>query len=303
MIVLETRTSEVAIVGRIADELTRQDVGPRRAGASLRNHRRQSVGKEDGYFVFANLAASPPSYDVELAGPRFQTRRLSVTVPGVTPAIDLPGEDELQVIITGIVADRVSFATMPFVARIEDGAAVLGPGAFVSILVEPLEGVDVDGAELMSATGLVVGQALRIVRSTRLVLRPGPYYPFPESTTVVAIKALESMAGTPPIADAQLEITAVDGAAVSSVVVAGVTLYRAAVPDPPNPAIPFMIGTQAALRTFTSERGDAVFYYASNAPLTALTLSVSKPGYVTQMMVAPVQQGERTFAQVQLVRS
>jgi hypothetical protein len=302
MTAVDMRISQVAIFGRVADELTRADLNPRRYTASLLNHRRQAVQKEDGYFVFADLPSSPPDYEVELEGRHFQRRRLTVTATGVSAVeIDTDGEDELQVIITDIDTNRVSFATVPFVPRITEDAAVLGEGGFSTTLAETLEGVDVEGAELQSATGITVGEALRIVRSTRLLLRPGPYYPFPEGTTVVALRVVDSLPGSLPIAEAQIEITAVNGATVSTMLVDGVTLFRADLP--PTPTTPFMIGTLQALGTFTNARGDAVFYYTPTTPVTSLTLSVTKAGYVTQTPTVVVTLGARTSSVVQLVRS
>lgn len=305
MIAVETRVSQVAIAGRVADELTREDLNPRRVHASLRNHPRQAVGKEDGYFVFADLPASPPAYEVELTGPQFQARRLTLTVSaGTALEVDLAGEDELQVIITDINSDRVSFAAIPLVPTIDEGALVLGEGGFSTILDEPIEGVDVDGAELLSTTGLVVGQALRIIRSSRLLMRPGPYYPFPESTTVVALRVVESLPGNAPISDARIQITSVNGASVTSVVIDSVTLFRADLPTGGTPpTTPFMIGTQAARATATNARGDAVFHYSRATPVTSLVVSVSKPGYVSQAQTVTVTPGARSSNRVQLVRS
>jgi len=87
---------------------------------------------------------------------------------------------------------------------------------------------------------------------------------------------------------------------VTPVVVDGVTLFRADLPPTPTP---FMIGTLEALGTFTNARGDAVFYYAANTPVTSLTLSVTKTGYVTQTTTVAVTAGARTSSVVQLVRS
>jgi hypothetical protein len=296
------RTSQVAIVGRAADELTRADLNPRRFSASLANHRRVAVQKEDGWFVFADLPASPPAYEVVLEGRQFQPRRLSVTATGVGAVeIDTDGEDELHVIVTDIDVNRVVFATVPFVPRIPAGAQAIGEGGFATTLGESIEGVDVDGAELSNVTGLAAGEVLRIIRGRRLLLRPGPYYPFPPGTTVAAIRVVDSLPGSEPVADAQVEISEVNAAPIANVVADGVTLFRADLPPAPN--TPFMIGTLEALGTVTNHRGDAVFYYAPNTPVTSLTVSVSRVGYTTQTQAVAVAAGTRTSTLVQLVRS
>lgn len=302
MIALESRISRVALYGRVADELTRADLGVRRYRASLRNHRRVAVRKHDGWFAFPDLTPSPPGYELELSGREFQERTFTVTWPGPdAAALEPAGEDELQVIVTGVNGDRVSFASIPYVAPIAEAASVLGPGGFATTLAEELAGADIDGAELDAIGPIAVGSVLRIVRSTRVLLRPGPYYNFSEGTTVVAIRVVEDAPSAAPVQAAQIRITAVDGAALSSVVVHGVTLFRTNLPGPP--VVAFLIGTDAARTTFTNARGDAVFYYAPVTPATTLTVSVSKTGYVTQSVTVPIQQSDRTFEQVQLVRS
>jgi hypothetical protein len=300
MITLETRRSQVSIHGRVADERTRADLGPRRYRAALRNYRRHAIQKHDGYFAFADLPPSPPDYEVELSGREFQERVFTVPWPGPgAAALEPAGEDELQVIVTAVAGNRVSFASQPFVPYIVQGAEVLAPGGFATTLAEELAGADIDGAELQAVGPIVDADVLRIVRSTRVLLRPGPYYRFPATTTLVAIRVVEDAPGAAPLAAAQIRITAVNGAAVSSAVVAGATLFRAELPGPPP--VPFLIGTDAARTTRTNARGDAVFYYAPTTPVTSLTMAVSRTGFTTQTPTIAVAPAQRSFALVQLV--
>jgi hypothetical protein len=294
---VEMRVSRVVLYGRVADELTREDLTPRQYRATITASPRHPVQKEDGWFVFADLPAD--NYTIALAGPHFQRRRLAVTVPAVgSTEIVVPGEDDVQVIANNVVIpDRVEFARLPFVPRVADAAPVLVEGGAPTTLDESLEGVDVEGAVLSSLTGIAAGTALRIVRSSRLVLRPGPYYPFPESTTVVAFRVMDSTSAA-PVFGAQLAITQINGAVLSTSTVGGVTLFRAALPPGPTP---FMLGTDAARTTLTNERGDAVFYYPPNTPITALTVDITRTGYVTQAVTVVVQPGLRASRIVQLV--
>jgi hypothetical protein len=294
---VEMRVSRVAFYGRVADELTRQDLTPRQYQATLAAHPRQAVQKQDGWFVFADLP--PDNYAIDLSGAHFQRRRLTVAAPPVgSTEIIVPGEDDVQVIANSVVApDRVEFARLPFVPRVSDAAQVFVEGGAPTTLDELLEGVDVEGATLSSLGGIGVGTALRIVRSSRLVLRPGPYYPFPESTTVVAFRVMDSLSAGPVIA-AQIQIANVNGAALSTSTVGGVTLFRAALPPVPTP---FMLGTDAARTTLSNGRGDAVFYYPPNTPIAALTVDVTRTGYVPQAVTVVVQPGKRVSRVVQLV--
>lgn len=304
MTAVDTRITQVAVFGRAADELTRTDLTPRQFRATV-DYPRAAIQKEDGHFVFADLPASPPNYQVELTGRAYQTRRLTVTNPGgATPLeINPDGEDELQVIATSINGNRVSFAALDFLPTISQGAQVIGEGGFATTLAETADGADADGVELTAVAGFAADRVLRVVRSRRLLLRPGPYYAFPEATTVVAIRVVEATINHEPIPDVSIEITAVNGAPVTPVVVAGVTFFRAELPASPAPAtLAFLIGTQAARESFTNARGDAVFYYTPTTPVTSLTLDISKTGYVTQTSTVAVQQGERVFSSIQLVR-
>ena len=306
MSAVDMRTRRVVFHGRVADELTRQDLTPRQFGATLAGHRRRPVVKEDGSFAFVDLPVL--SYDIDLAGPQYQPRRVTVAAPvtGTTPIV-FAGEDELHVIVTRSTASgRIDFARHDFLPPIADAAAVLGEGGAASTLDEPLEGLNVTGAQLTSAVAFTPGMALRIVRSARLMMRPGPYYPFPDGTTLVACRVMDSSSAA-PVVDAQLRITDVNGAPLATSTVAGLTLYRAslpAVPPPPlpQPPVPFMLGTDAARTTRANARGDAVLYYPPDTPVTQLTIEVSHAAYVTQSVTLPVNRQQRTSQIVQLIR-
>ncbi len=306
MTALETTVSRVRYVGRVADALTRLDLVPARYRAMLSTHHRRAVQKQDGHFVFADVAARPagaPDHVVELTSREFQSRRFSLPSAGsALTVIGTDGEDELQVIVTGMTGNRAEFAAVPFVPAIAAGARVVGEGGFTTTLAESLDGVDVDGAELTAIGGLGVGEVLRIVRGQRLLLRPGPNYAFPAGTTVAGLHVVEApLPPDPldriPVADAVVRITAVDGAAVAPVPVGGVTLFLATLPPP------FLLGTIEATRTETDGRGQAVFHFASNVPATALTVSVSRAGFVTATTTLTVTAGARTARTLPLVRA
>ncbi|MBS1824065.1 MAG: hypothetical protein JST93_01975 [Acidobacteria bacterium] len=301
----EDRETRLSLFGRAADELTRIDLNPRRFRAALRNHHRRAIQKEDGNFVFADLTPSVPNYEVELAGTEFLSRTLQLGWPG-PGALEIapPGEDELQVLITLVNGNRVEFATIPFLPSIATGSAVFGENGFSTTLAAAVEGVDVQEAELAAVAGLAPGQALRIVRSRRVLCRPGPNYAFPAGTTLAALQVVDS-AGAGPLQGAQIRITHVNGAPLTTVNVGGVVLFQAALPAPPPPAntTPFLLGTDAARSIETNTRGNAVFYYQQATPITSLTANVSLASYASQSIAVSVQPGSRTFQIVSLVRS
>ena len=299
MIVLESRVSTLSVAGRVADELTRADIGPRRFTARLRGNQRSALLKQDGSFAFADVAP-PGSYTLELSGPEFQSRELSAVVIA-TLVTRFPGEDELHVIVTDLPGgNRVTFAPLAFVPTIPADAAVRGPGAFATTLAEDVEGSTVNGADLQSVAGLAVGDELRIVRSDRLLLRPGPYYRCPAGMTIVALRVRENVTDGAPIADAVIDIDDANGTALTSTTVDGVDLFRADLPPAGGgAATPFMFGPRAAIRARTNARGDAVFYYAASTPLTSLTITATA-GARTATVTASVVAGERTFTDIPL---
>ena len=301
----ETLSTHTALVGRVADALTRQDLTPKQFHASLRNHYRESILKRDGWFVFADLRPSPPNYEIELGGAEFVERRLNVAWPGPgSLVVDPGGEDELQVIATAINGADVSFAPVEFLPKIPSGSPVVGEGGFTSTLAEDLEGAGVAQATLASAAGLGAGEVMRIRRSSRLLLRPGPTYPFPAGSTRLTVRTVENTLGQPPILGAQVRITAVNSAALAAVLVGGVSLFRATLPAvPPAPAAPFLLGADAARTVLTNDRGAAVFFYPGSTPVTSLTVAVSKTGFVTQTRVAAITPGDAAFELVALNRS
>ena len=305
MISFETRRSQVCLFGRVADELTRTDLTARAFDARLRNHQREAVRKDDGHFVFTDLTPSPPPFEVELSGRGYQTRSLNASWPGPNP-VAIAGEDELHVIVTNVVGNTISFAPIAFVPTIEAGSQVFGEAGFTTTLAQDLEGEDVQAADLVGALAALTGTMLRIVRSNRLLLRPGATYPFPDRTTIAAFRVVDSATNN-PLEGALVDITAVNATAIASAAVGGVTLFRADVPGIPPPPlpppVPVMIGSSAARGALTDERGNAVFYFPEVTPVTSLTVSVSLTGYVTQARTLAVQAGTRSFDLVQLVRS
>jgi hypothetical protein len=297
---VEVRTTRVSFHGRVADELTRQSLSARRFSAALTGHRQRALLKDDGHFVFVNLPASPPPYEIELSGREFQSRTLTASLPAAPPLeVQAPGEDELPVLIAAVdvAQSRVTFSAVTFLPVIRAGATVLGPGAFSTTLAQDLEGSSADEAILQSVAGLAPGDPLRIVRSARLMLRPGPAYPYPAGTTIAAFRVGEATADNPPLPDALLQITTVDAAPLSTVSAGGLTLFTA------NLGVPLMLGPTAARETRTNSRGEGVFYFPGNTPITSLTVSVALAGYVAQNVTLPIEAQQRRFLSVQLVRS
>jgi hypothetical protein len=303
----ESRSSRVSFFGRFSDELSRDDIAKGTFQVSLNGSLRTPHFKDDGFFVFSDLKPSPPTYALEATSALYQSKSFSRVLPANTMVeLSFPGEDELIVLSTTIDAaqNRVNFANIPFLRPIDQGAAVLGPLGFSAALAVAIEGNDVDFALLDSVVGLNSGDPIRIVRSTRMLLRPGPYYQFPARTTLLALSVVETAPGTEPVGGARIEITQVNGQAVNPVVVGGLSLNRVDVPatvvgDPP---IPVLLGPAEAVVTRSNTRGHAIFYYQETTPITAVTIAISKAGYVTTTVTEALTPSQRTQQTIPLPR-
>ena len=259
---VDSRSSRVSFFGRFADELSRSDISKGSFQVSLNGSSRQPHFKDDGFFVFADLRPSPPPYVLQATSSLYQDKSFSAVLPANTMVeLSFPGEDELIVLVTTVDAaqNRVNFNNIAFLPPVAEGAVVRGPGGFSATLAETLEGNDVGFALLSSVTGLNSGDPLRIVRSPRMLLRPGPYYQFPAGTTLLALSVVENAPGAEPIAGAQMQITQVNAQPVTAINVGGVNLNRAELPG--IPPIPVMLGPVEAVITHSNSRGHAIFYY------------------------------------------
>jgi hypothetical protein len=279
--VSESHASRLSFYGRLADNLTRQMVRVQDITVSLEGDRQRPLLKQDGYFVFADLEPSVTDYRFRIAVRSYQDRTIVKALPANT-AVELifPGEDELYLSIVEVkgAQNQVMLEKIPFVPTIEAGATVIGEGGFTATLAEPLGGHKVSCAELSTVVGLASGQLLRIVRSASLMVRPGPYYPFPAKTTLVAVKVVEKDPVETPIGDTAVEITQVNATAPTTVNVGGLNLSRINLGGNP-PA--FLILDNDDKKTSTNDRGDAVFYFPGYKNITSLQLVVSKNQYQT----------------------
>ncbi len=258
--------------------------------------------KDDGSFAFADVKAVVPQ-DVLVTANGYQARLITQSLPGTAPVeLTYPGEDELYVFVKQLVAgqQKVVFDKLSFVPTIETGSPVIGEGGFTSTVAQAVEGDDVQSAILASVTGLGVGTVLRFVRSHRLLLRPGPSYPFAPDATVVAISVVENTATHPPVADADVTVTKINGNAITDVLVGTVTIKTAIMATAPPPPKKVILGTASAIATQTDGRGRCVYYYPPDTAITGLQLAVVKSGYIAATVTVGVTPQTRTATTVQL---
>ena len=190
----EERATRVSFSGRFADEPTRRSVPVGAFHVAIQENRARPLYKEDGSFAFIDLEPRPSSYTISVRSRRYRDRELDANLPTVD-AVSLArdGEDELYVSITAVNVSqkRVEFNSIPILRTIGEGAEVRGEGGVTASLQETLEGEDLDFAVLSTVATLAPGQALRIVRSDRHLLRAGPYYPFSEPASILPARLVD----------------------------------------------------------------------------------------------------------------
>jgi hypothetical protein len=295
-------TTALSFFGRGIDALSRDPLPAAEYRVSVVSPPVEAVYKRDGYFAFQNLRPSPSAYTFQMTSLRYQTKAFQKALPTASPVeLSMPGEDELFLVIKSVTVatKKIGFDKIPFLPRIPKDARVLGEAGFSTTLKSELGGVDADVATLNDVTGLSAGMLLRIVRSRSLVAKPGPYYPFPQGMTVVALTIVEDAPGEEPLADARARITQVNGVSPASTVVDGVALHHVTLPAPPNPTL--ILGLQEDLSAFSDGRGRAVFYYPGIWSLSSLEVELTHPGHVTKTAVVTLTPGQRTSATLKLM--
>ena len=300
----ETLTSRVSFFGRLADDMTRQTLPPDGFVASLVDHGSVALNKYDGFFVFSDLGPLGTSYQISLAARSYQDRTLAPVVSADSMVeVSAAGEDEVYLAVTAVLAapqNRITFERLTFVPRIAAGAHVIGDGTVDTTLAEPLEGRNQDFTTLADVTGITPGSVLRVVRSNRIVMRPGPYYAFPAGSTLAVVTVVEDDPLATPVPWVALQIDQVNDAVPGSVAVAGLTLRT--IVQPGTPPVTVVLGPDSALQTVTDLRGRAVFYYPSGHPVTRLHLTASKSGYVATPTVMDLTLGARQATSLVLPR-
>jgi hypothetical protein len=293
--------STLSFFGRLADDFRREPAWQGEYRVTLLSPPTEALYKQDGHFAFADLPPSPTDYQFALLDGLYQGRLFQKAMPVAAPVeIAYDGEDEVYLFVKTVnaAAQQITFDAIPFLPVVRSGAAVLAQGGAATTLAEDLAGVDVTTAVLTDVTGLLPGQLVRIVRSHCLRGKAGPYYPFPAGTTVLLLRVVEDTPEQAPIAGAQAHLDKLNAITPSSATVAGAALRYVPLGGPGGQQP--VLGTDADLDAFTEARGNAVFYFPGQLPLTSLELAVSAAGYVSSTAVFPLVAGQTTSATVKL---
>ncbi len=297
---IDRLAGRLSFFGRLTDDFRREPAWQGEYRVTLRQvPPAEALYKQDGHFIFSDLAPSPTAYDFQLLDGLYQGRQFSKGLPTTAPVqISYDGEDEVYAFTKTVKlgTKQITFDAIPFLPVVRAGATVLGEGGFSTTLADDLAGVDVTTAVLTSVTGLGTGKLVRIVRSACLRGKAGPYYPFPGGTTVLLLKVVEDNPEETPLAGATAHLLQVNGITPSSTTVGGVVLRHV----PLGGATP-VLGTNADLDAVTEARGNAVLYFPGHFALTSLQIAVSRAGYVPATTVFPVTASGTVSAKVKLV--
>jgi hypothetical protein len=299
MAVVERQTTQLTFFGRLADDLTRRPVTSADVSLRLDEGAVDALKKDDGHFAFVDLAPSAADYHIRVTGPAYETRVFASKLPATAPLqVTFAGEDELYVVVSTVSAaqNRVTFASIPLLPAIDAGASVIGEGGFTGKLAEPMGGLAVQSAVLDSVAGLAAGRVLRIVRSPSLLLRAGPYYPFPTGLTVIALRIAENTPEEAPIPGATVTLTRLNGATPTNVAVDTLTVRN------------FTVGTGTLVlddlhrASVSNDRGDAVLYLGGEAAVTSAQVDLTALRYQPANVTFAVTAKGRTFTKMLMTK-
>jgi hypothetical protein len=296
----DTLTSRLSFFGRIADDLSREPVPSRNYRIGLEQPWLEASYRSDDYFVFPDLKVSAQAYRFRLESSRYQARHFQQSLPTATSVeLAFDGEDEFVLTITAVnvASNQVTFDNVPFLPQIRRGSAVLGEAGFLGALKEDLGGVDVGSASLVSVVGLSAGGLLRIVRSRSLVAKPGPYYPFPPGTTLLAIRVVEDGPAEPPVPLVRTMLKKVNGLTLGATSVAGLQLHHVTLPAGQR----VMLGQDKDLESVSDDRGNIVLYFAGHLLITSLEVELALLGYAPKTVQLPITAAKRNSVTLKLV--
>jgi hypothetical protein len=297
---------QVALSGHVVEDLTFAPFRPGAFRAELLPHRRRSLYKRDGFFVFTNVR--PGHYRLRLSAERCSPEDHDVSIPhgpavfDSPPLLDTlhtferPGDNELVVVVDAINAatSRVSFAPEVLPLGIPSGAPVRAAG-FAAHLVEPLEPGLVSSARLDTAAGLSLGMVLRIIRGRSVRLHFNPYDALPVPVTRVVGRVAHAEDRSLPVPGVEVRLLEVNGAPTSVIDVEGAPIATIA-----SGGTTTVLGTESDITTRSNAHGDYTLYSVRALPWTSVMLRARRPGFLDGVVTALALPMARTRVDVQL---
>jgi len=285
----------LSFFGRFVDDFTRQPLATADVRVLLGGLAEEAIYKPDGFFVFLNIKPSASDYEFQVLSSLYQRRSFKMAQVTAAPVeISFGGEDEIYVVVrtTNTASNQIMFDPIPFLPIIPKGALVLGEANFSATLKNDLGGVDVKSASLDSVSSLAVGTLLRIIRSRSLVAKPGSYWPFPAGTTILAIKIVEDAPGEIPLNGARARLQSVNTQNPVTKTIGSVPIKQISLSiSPPQELI---LGTEEDLNIFMDSRGNGVFYFPGQWPISSLGIEFSHPGYISRVELITLTSGKRS---------
>jgi hypothetical protein len=286
----------------LADDLTREVIPYKAFQVSINGIKKQPLYKEDGYFVFSDIEESDDEYEFHLTSKHYQTRIIKKNLITNSPVeLTYDGEDELYVFIKGVqdsTEKKVTFNKIAFLKTIPEGSLVIGQGGFSSKLTETIEGEDVEFAILENVSGLSAGKILRFIRSNNMVMRASSYSPFEKETTLLSLKFIEDDPAETPITTVKVEIKKVNDLPIVSVPIGTLEIKTVTLAGQE-----LVLGTVNDITTYSNPRGDCIFYYSPETPITKLTLKITKDGFTPTTEEIDLTAKERTARDISLERT
>ena len=307
----ESISHKVSLIGQAIEDFSFAPLDFQRFGATLEGTPQPAYYKDNGYFTFTNLL--PGDYKLIMFGERFQTEKLSVTIPAGPIIFDparsklpqllarlvcsQPGDNELIVVTKTVNGGnkRITFDATTIGRPISGGATVLADGLSTTLSTR-LEPGQVNSARFERVAGLAEGSIVRIIREQSIRLRFDSYSAVPPGTTSVVGRITLPNQPDVGLPDALVQITEVNEATVTVSEIAGARVGTA---DLDNATV--VLGTERDLQTVSNRKGDYIIYFRRE-DVTSLTLRVTLAGFQTLTSTVTVTPQARTRADFELTK-
>lgn len=285
-----------SLVGHVIEDQSFDNLNQTYFTVELIGTKRSPQYKNGGFFVFSDLHAG--DYTLRISGERFQTEEFAVVLPFAPLLLEVPGDDELVVVIrnldggTARIGFDPVFLPKPFKAKSQVISA-----AFSGTLAATLEAGKVSSAKLNTLAGLAVGDIVRIIRDKSIRLRYGPYGALPPGFTRVVGKIVLQGSPARALEGAVVRLAAVNGTSVSVNSVAGLNVVTAQLNGKT-----VVLGTEKDTRTRSNPNGDYNLYF-SQPDITGITLEATRAGLQTAIQTIAITPNARHRADFEMLKA
>ena len=294
---MERRIQQLSFAGQVIEDLTCEPLSPGRFEAELVEVGKKAHYKTGGFFAFSNLR--PNTYTIQISGQGFQTQWHTQSIPFAPPIFEVPGDNDLIVIVKTIdeAYKKITFAPIGLKREIKEGSSVHASG-FSGKLNEDLPVGKVEEAKLDGTAGLSVNSIVRIMRDKSIRLKFDPYSSLPFPVTRVVGEVVNSDVTDMKLERAEIRLQKVNGVSVSLQEIAGAKIALLELAGKK-----ILLGTERDITTFTNDRGHYNLYFIEAEFLQKVTLRVTLSGYQSKTKTVNIGSGERKKIDFQLRKS